>query len=674
MDRRDLCKLARVLTRLVREEGGNAAYVRMVDLLAKVGADPKDSVRKNSGAALALHPPSLDPAWLMNWMVREASHAAGVTLNPMAVLGALALPSPATPPVLWSSGPPTGVYITTSCHAAQAAIAHYTAATRGAASFTDWRRLKGEHTFELQPSRDHAGLTTAGAEGHREPVGIFSSELAKQPSGSLIAIGPIALSQYEGFPSAERLHEALLVSEFGHRIIAVVRTPQPAHLMVDVTRAMDVPEYFDQDYVRSMLRGTVELDGSLTVQPPRIAQAAPSDSRRQARIRHAPRRETSVPPLLQTRRSVSSRALNSLLGTQLPAPPATVLAGTVRETSSSPWKAPRDAVRSSAVPQGADRTTGTAPARSAASLSAESPTRTSTRNGTQALLPGHIKTALTQAREHPKCIPKTLMTLLSKGVSRRDRGLLLLGARPLSTERRLLLSETLAVTETAGPPALVLPAYGVASADMYLRQTESVDATELVCSRAFPDVPLFPSVAAAYEGGYRRMVMEYPGEPYDLLSSDFTGRYADEVCLICCSDDIDACEAFARQSAAWETLAALIGVLTCVRLETETESLPVCDAYVPAHFNRTEYDCAGAALHANRALAWESQLLKYLESHKVTALDLRRHLCAWGVLDPQDNEMMQQTGRAEGLRVWLLERALARPTSSRDSILKGTVH
>jgi hypothetical protein len=214
----------------------------------------------------------------------------------------------------------------------------------------------------------------------------------------------------------------------------------------------------------------------------------------------------------------------------------------------------------------------------------------------------------------------------------------------------------------------------VASADTYLRHTESADATELICSRAFPKVPLFPSIAAAYEGGYRRIVMEYPGETYGLLASDFVSRYADEVCLICCSDDIDAREAFARQSAAWEALAAVIGVFTCVRLETEKESLAVCDDFVPVKFNFTNYGSAGAALHANRALAWESQALKYLESHKVTALDLRRHLCAWDMLDPQDNELMKQTGRAEGLQVWLLERALARPSTSRAEILKGTIH
>jgi hypothetical protein len=659
MDRKDLLELARMITRLVRKRGRPGAYIGTVDLL--VGA------LTEAGEPISL--PNFEPAspvgateesrsgllQLLSRVLTQMHRATGITVDPHVALATLASECRTPEPLRWPNGPPAGLYVTSSRKAAEAAISRYTGATQGAASFTDWRRLRGPRTVDLQPSQDHTRFYPRGSKEHREPTGIFSPQLSAEPSGTLIAIGPLPLSEHEQFETAERLHEACFCAlENGHRIVAVIRTPQPTHLVPDLLHALDIPDYFDREYVRLAFRGTVHPDGRLVVELPPESDWPPPASDDPKPVRPRPRSRT-VSRLPQTRQWQSTRTLDLVGAPEFVAGHYRPSHLSFSETSLPPLRR-----HGQAMPVLANRDPLATPTRAwwegALALSAHTRINPHPSHTQQELTP------LLPLRAPRENIPKDLITLLAQAIARRKTGLLLLGGQPASGERQLLLCQALSATEATGPAALVLPAFGSPSADRYLRFDAS-DAGGRVYSRTFPHLPLYPSFEAAYAAGHERIVMEYECEPYRPLSFELVTQYASDVCFLLCVDDIDARAAFEWTTAAdWDSFETLIGIITWVSLERSRAPVALCDGFVPNHhpLDRTTYACASEALCVHRQLQWEMQAIQHLDSHKLLPDQLRHHLCASGLLDANDQNLMIQTARLEGLRIWLYETLLGR--------------
>ena len=663
MDRKDLLKLARAITGLVRKQGRPGGYLATVDLLTEVIAETGEPLCPPSlepGTPLDSRDSRSVPPGLLTRMLTAIHQATGLHLDPILTLTAFASTCRIPEPTRWVDGPAGGLYVTSSWKAAEAAIARYTGATHGAASFTDWSRLRGPRTVGLQASRDHTRFYPHGSKVYREPTGISSPQLTHEPSGTVIAIGPLPLSQHEQFQTAEQLHEACFcASEYGHRVLAVIRTPQPTHLVPDLLRALGIADYFDLEFVRSVLRGTVHADGRLALETlieyegtPAAASNAPRPgSRGRPLSRALPRRARQTRRLRFTRAPDPSVAQRT--GSPQPlADPATSLSSLTRHGRQIPF------------------------------LADDHPPAVHTRAWQETVLAlsaqVHVDTQLTRARQELTSflpasqtrtdIPKELITLLAQGIARRDTGLLLLGGRPGSFERQLLLARALAATEAIGSAAIVLPAYRSHSVDQYLRFDESVG-TESVSSRCFPNVPLFPSVEAACAAGHHRIVMEYECEPYRPLSYELVGEHAHDVCFLLCVDEMEAKGAFDWITTSdWDTFKTLIGIMSWIKLEGPGGPVALCDAFVPntRPLYRTLSGGASEAVYAHRQLQWEVQAIQLLDSRRLLPEQFRHHLCAWGLLDAHDLDLMTQTARPEGLRIWLYEKLLGwlKPSTS----------
>ena len=660
MERRDLLRLARIVTRLAKEQDRHAGYLRTVDLLTHIDREADDaslSVVVDPGPGpdgLQTRPP---PSEFLRRALRELSEATGAALDPPLVVSALTRPVHSAPPVLWPEGPPAGVYLTSSWKAAQAAIARFTGATHAAASFTDWVRLVGPTTVDLQPSQDYIRFHPRNNRAHPEPSGIFRARLASEPSGTLFVAGLLPFSAHEWFQTAEKLHEGcLLAAEYGHRVVAVIRTPRPQDLVRDLLQSMDIPEYYDAEYVHAALRGIVANDGRLLVGVPVATALLPpnqlAQSPKRAR-RRAPQTVFVHRPSLQTTRPTGSSLLafsTDTTRTRSLTPEATGFNKPLTRTHptferDNPWTTFLSQEEAFAVPSRASR-------EAALAISAGSIV--------QRVAAPHMRAA-EEGGTSPE-LPPELATLLVQGIARRDTGLLLLGGRRESLERRRLLTQSLAATESAGPAALVLPAYELGSADRYLRLNEANDGMELVSSRGCPQLPLYSSFASAYTSGYRRIVMEYECPPYLPLSLEVLDHHADEVCFIVCVNGIDTQRTFERVTRGdWHALESLIGVLAWDRLQGPGAPITVCDAFVPTDrsVNATHYASASAALHWARQLQWEAQALNQLNAHTAEAAQLRELLLASGALGSEDAEGIRQAARPEGLRVFLLEHLLA---------------
>jgi hypothetical protein len=647
IDRKELLKLARVLTLLSKQKGQPATYLRTVDLLANAapqGREPADPVQSETGSRPRPQHGARVSYSVLRRMLGGVNDATGATLKAMDTLKALAAPGSVPPLVLWPEGPASGVYVTPSWKSAQAAIVRYTAATHSALSFTDWARFAQGPMVDLQPSQDYTRLYLRHSRHYREPSGIFSARLVNEASGTLIVIGPIPFSQHELFESAQKLHEGcLLANECGHRVIAVIQTPRPRELSRDLERALEIPEYYDHDYVRAALRGIVEPDGHLIA-------GFPADW-------NLPD-ETNVEGL--TKNGFS-------WGLQGEAACVTHEPQNGVDSSNSPIRPPAEPSEAETDVHWEALASGESEIAKDTRSWREAVWATSATFARQALAapPGLTEAARSVLLRSPvpsEAVPAHLMRLLEEAVTRRDTGLLMVGGLQESFERTLLLAEVLAATEAVGPAALVLPAYRLDGAERYLRIQECADGTQRVRSRCYPQLPLFPSVESAYEKGYRRIAMEYECEPYHPVASEIVRRHAQDVCFIVCINGIGAQDAFAYlTSADWGTLECLIGVLTWVRFQGAHAPLALCDAFVPGDqaINPKLYERAADALYACRQLEWEAQALKLLDSSSVSALELRQYLLAWDVLEGDDSELMQQTQRVEGLRVWLIEKLLA---------------
>ena len=118
---------------------------------------------------------------------------------------------------VWPDGPIPGVYVTTSQEAIDAAIAKYEAATDGAL-------LYGENA-----GRSSDAVIDLGE------YGLFSRGMDRLPSGTLVVVGPLPLTQESWSDNKDRLNAAAnLADSSSLRVAVLVETPLPENLHSDI--------------------------------------------------------------------------------------------------------------------------------------------------------------------------------------------------------------------------------------------------------------------------------------------------------------------------------------------------------------------------------------------------------------------------------------------------------
>jgi hypothetical protein len=270
----------------------------------------------------------------------------------------------------------------------------------------------------------------------------------------------------------------------------------------------------------------------------------------------------------------------------------------------------------------------------------------------------HAELVPTKPLSREEDFPDEFAELLDKGVTRRRAGILLLGGMPQSTERELMLAESLVATKAAGRAGMVLPSYRFHGVDLYTQSLQTPDGSAFTCSKRFPHIPLFPSVESAYANGCRRIAVEYECDPYRPLPIELLEQYADDVCFILCVDDINCGDAFEWATAStWQNLERLIGAICWSSFRGTRHPVSLYDAFVPGArmMSAAQYEGAADAVRDGRQLRWERQALRLLDSDQVTWRQLRHHLYASALIDSDlDYEAAEWSQTREGLRDWLI--------------------
>lgn len=148
-------------------------------------------------------------------------------------------------PELWPTGPEAGIYITTSQDAIDALMRSYDMETDGAPIYAE----RAGDTFDSSIDLGEQGLWSQG--------------LGRVPSGTLIVIGPIEMTQEEWERNAERLQQACLhVQLSGHRVAALFHTPAPGQLRSDALLLVKSGDPLMDD-LHEAFKGVVSEDGEM---------------------------------------------------------------------------------------------------------------------------------------------------------------------------------------------------------------------------------------------------------------------------------------------------------------------------------------------------------------------------------------------------------------------------
>jgi hypothetical protein len=125
---------------------------------------------------------------------------------------------PVTPKLhVWPEGPKAGIYVTTEQSAIEMAVARYEAATNGALLYAELACRSAKSVINLGE------------------YGLFSQGMDRLPSGTLIVVGPLQLSQEQWSDSKNRLNTAAdLAYTTELRIVVLVETPSPKNMHSDI--------------------------------------------------------------------------------------------------------------------------------------------------------------------------------------------------------------------------------------------------------------------------------------------------------------------------------------------------------------------------------------------------------------------------------------------------------
>lgn len=174
----------------------------------------------------------------------------GLELTPHELLGSLdPMATGGTAPYIWPGGPIPGIYITTHRDAITALLGVYEDATDGGLVYA-------EQAGNAWPASIDLG-----------EYGLWSEGLDRVPSGTLIVVGPLVLSQDAWKDSQDRLKQAAnLALSNGHRVAVLVETPSESTLHADLAVLLK-PRDPDDDF-HTALRGVVTVDGDLRAKVP----------------------------------------------------------------------------------------------------------------------------------------------------------------------------------------------------------------------------------------------------------------------------------------------------------------------------------------------------------------------------------------------------------------------
>ena len=134
---------------------------------------------------------------------------------------------------VWPDGPVPGVYVTTSQRAIDAAIARYEAATDGALLYAEDAGRSSDAAIDLG---EH---------------GLFSRGMDRLPSGTLVVVGPVPLTQESWSDNKDRLNTAAnLAYSSSLRVVVLAETPLPGSKL----RAAIAERFPDVEALRAFLR------------------------------------------------------------------------------------------------------------------------------------------------------------------------------------------------------------------------------------------------------------------------------------------------------------------------------------------------------------------------------------------------------------------------------------
>lgn len=158
-------------------------------------------------------------------------------------------PSPVSILTVWPNGPVPGLYVTTSPKAIDAAIAKYETATAGALLYAESAGSSSDSAIDLGES------------------GLFSPGMDRLPSGTLLVIGPLPLTQESWSDNKDRLNVAAgLVYESSLRVIVLVETPLPENLHSDFALLLSPDNKIDS--LQMDVLGVATESGDLQVVEP----------------------------------------------------------------------------------------------------------------------------------------------------------------------------------------------------------------------------------------------------------------------------------------------------------------------------------------------------------------------------------------------------------------------
>lgn len=146
---------------------------------------------------------------------------------------------------VWPGGAAPGVYVTTSQDSIDALLRAYDEATDGAVVYAE------------DAGRDHEGTIDLGDQG------ISSPGLTRVPSGTLIVVGPMELSQHMWADNSNHLEWACMRAAYnGHRVALLVETPAPSTLFQDLELMIHSVQS-EGEQLELTLAGTVSAEGEL---------------------------------------------------------------------------------------------------------------------------------------------------------------------------------------------------------------------------------------------------------------------------------------------------------------------------------------------------------------------------------------------------------------------------
>lgn len=159
---------------------------------------------------------------------------------------------------VWPGGPAPGVYVTTSDKAISALLARYEEATDGELVYAESAASGWDGSIDL-------------GEG-----GLWSSGMNRVPSGTLIVVGPLELSQSDWRNSAERLQMACLRAQVSdHRVAVLINADDETETLFRDLLSMVHSVQAAGDDCDAALRGVVTDEGDLVCRQP-FARSAPA--------------------------------------------------------------------------------------------------------------------------------------------------------------------------------------------------------------------------------------------------------------------------------------------------------------------------------------------------------------------------------------------------------------